>query len=123
MALKQIKVNDNWMPRLNEGERLKCRYLVERADTFIDQDPEGKNLMFVATDLHEDGVLETYLNNNYQIMCLELVIEWSTQLLIGSHALSKNAIFNTNIRPSYICLLYTSPSPRDVEEYRMPSSA
>ena len=22
-----------------------------------------------------------------------------------------------------ICLLYTSPSPRDVEEYRMPSSA
>ena len=24
---------------------------------------------------------------------------------------------------SYICLLYTSPSPRDVEESRMPSSA
>jgi len=23
----------------------------------------------------------------------------------------------------YVCLLYTSPSPRDVEEYRMPSSA
>ena len=23
----------------------------------------------------------------------------------------------------YICLLYTSPSPRDVEESRMPSSA
>ena len=23
----------------------------------------------------------------------------------------------------YTCLLYTSPSPRDVEEYRMPSSA
>ena len=25
--------------------------------------------------------------------------------------------------PSVICLLYTSPSPRDVEESRMPSSA
>ena len=24
---------------------------------------------------------------------------------------------------TYICLLYTSPSPRDVEESRMPSSA
>ena len=24
---------------------------------------------------------------------------------------------------NYICLLYTSPSPRDVEESRMPSSA
>ena len=26
-------------------------------------------------------------------------------------------------RNSYVCLLYTSPSPRDVEESRMPSSA
>ena len=25
--------------------------------------------------------------------------------------------------PGYVCLLYTSPSPRDVEESRMPSSA
>ena len=24
---------------------------------------------------------------------------------------------------TYVCLLYTSPSPRDVEESRMPSSA
>lgn len=102
LALKQIKIGDNWMPRLNEGEKLGCKYLVQRADTFIDQDPEGRNLMFVATDLYEDGVLETYLNMNYKILCLELVIEWSTHLLIGSHALSKNGIFNTNIRPSYV---------------------
>ena len=27
------------------------------------------------------------------------------------------------IFPLYVCLLYTSPSPRDVEESRMPSSA
>ena len=27
------------------------------------------------------------------------------------------------LQMSYICLLYTSPSPRDVEESRMPSSA
>ena len=27
------------------------------------------------------------------------------------------------IEKNYICLLYTSPSPRDVEESRMPSSA
>ena len=30
---------------------------------------------------------------------------------------------NYTILPHYICLLYTSPSPRDVEESRMPSSA
>ena len=30
---------------------------------------------------------------------------------------------NSNKKYSYTCLLYTSPSPRDVEESRMPSSA
>ena len=29
----------------------------------------------------------------------------------------------TNLGGGYFCLLYTSPSPRDVEEARMPSSA
>ena len=28
-----------------------------------------------------------------------------------------------NLNIGYLCLLYTSPSPRDVEESRMPSSA
>ena len=28
-----------------------------------------------------------------------------------------------NIAESYACLLYTSPSPRDLSTYRMPSSA
>ena len=30
---------------------------------------------------------------------------------------------NQQYEKGYICLLYTSPSPRDVEESRMPSSA
>ena len=30
---------------------------------------------------------------------------------------------NTGFDPYNLCLLYTSPSPRDVEESRMPSSA
>ena len=29
----------------------------------------------------------------------------------------------TKVRMEYICLLYTSPSPRDKRQYRMPSSA
>ena len=33
-------------------------------------------------------------------------------------------MINCDLTPPYsICLLYTSPSPRDVEESRMPSSA
>ena len=37
-------------------------------------------------------------------------------LIIGSYISAKLDMLN-------ICLLYTSPSPRDVEESRMPSSA
>ena len=33
------------------------------------------------------------------------------------------ALKNVDLTVSYGCLLYTSPSPRDVEESRMPSSA
>ena len=31
--------------------------------------------------------------------------------------------FRQEVNPGGLCLLYTSPSPRDVEESRMPSSA
>ena len=33
------------------------------------------------------------------------------------------ALIQRSTRRLYLCLLYTSPSPRDVEESRMPSSA
>ena len=33
------------------------------------------------------------------------------------------AVGNGEVRDGGTCLLYTSPSPRDVEESRMPSSA
>ena len=44
--------------------------------------------------------------------------------------LAKNGLYSGSLVPDssstpnvYTCLLYTSPSPRDVEESRMPSSA
>ena len=35
----------------------------------------------------------------------------------------KNSLLSTNLDLDYICLLYTSPSPRDNTGSRMPSSA
>ena len=35
----------------------------------------------------------------------------------------QNLFKDTNISHDYICLLYTSPSPRDKRQSRMPSSA
>ena len=40
--------------------------------------------------------------------------------LIGPNGSGKTTLFNSIVGT---CLLYTSPSPRDVEESRMPSSA
>ena len=37
--------------------------------------------------------------------------------------LSKKNLTEADLTQAYLCLLYTSPSPRDVEESRMPSSA
>ena len=48
-----------------------------------------------------------------------------TQLSLGNHTLSLRVKDSYGVwSPWYnFCLLYTSPSPRDVEESRMPSSA
>ena len=42
--------------------------------------------------------------------------------LVGVDAFSE-VDFPVEVIDAYTCLLYTSPSPRDVEESRMPSSA
>ena len=46
----------------------------------------------------------------------------STHLFLNGKEIS-TANFSTPDTRTTICLLYTSPSPRDVEESRMPSSA
>ena len=50
----------------------------------------------------------------------QMPIQYSTGIIEEHKSTRENAgIFDV----SHICLLYTSPSPRDVEESRMPSSA
>ena len=48
-----------------------------------------------------------------------------THRMTSSTQLTVNGAYTdaTRIGSTYTCLLYTSPSPRDVEESRMPSSA
>ena len=59
---------------------------------------------------------------------LKILMEGNQKGLLGMFnvfaggAVSRMAIFALGIMP-YICLLYTSPSPRDAESSRMPSSA
>ena len=62
-----------------------------------------------------------YLNANQY--SLSWIIWILGNLMVGMYSLTKKA-YSTAIMSFIItCLLYTSPSPRDVEESRMPSSA
>ncbi len=55
-------------------------------------------------------------------MNLDLLVVVFYFLVIG--AVGWMGIRRANSKEAYlVCLLYTSPSPRDVEESRMPSSA
>ena len=84
-------------------------------------------------DFHPD--IENALKNNLPIVALESTIishgmpypkNIETALMVEETVRSNNAVPATIaiIKGRLkICLLYTSPSPRDVEESRMPSSA
>ena len=51
--------------------------------------------------------------------------DWrKVKLILHQGAISDTTCTNLKAFHHFnVCLLYTSPSPRDVEEYRMPSSA
>jgi len=44
-------------------------------------------------------------------------------ILIEKKFMENKGMKNVTVKRHFVCLLYTSPSPRDVEESRMPSSA
>ena len=58
------------------------------------------------------------------LFCLLIIIYWFSEGVTEGWTWSTKKRKETNklIHPNN-CLLYTSPSPRDVEESRMPSSA
>ena len=96
--------------------------------------PEGADVLF-------DGTQKSVNENWVMWPKADMKITWSlvksptddTQVLMtnggkswGTHDLvtrKKYQDFEGHVEFVMICLLYTSPSPRDVEESRMPSSA
>ena len=56
--------------------------------------------------------LRTLIERSYYFPCVAILRDGTSRILISCKVNDEN-----------ICLLYTSPSPRDVEESRMPSSA
>ena len=56
------------------------------------------------------------------INCL-IIIVFITQMLLVAGASFSSSFSEGKYPLAYICLLYTSPSPRDRQKSRMPSSA
>ena len=54
---------------------------------------------------------------------LDTTVVFAATAIDGATKVNADATENLQTMYTYTCLLYTSPSPRDVEEYRMPSSA
>ena len=100
--------------------------------TFIKND--GQVIGDSELDLNEINTIDNHGNRSEVIDALKNGTGWSSRY---SSTLNQELLYfaiqdTENIYPNiirisvpitYICLLYTSPSPRDVEESRMPSSA
>ena len=69
-------------------------------------------------------ILPTKKTINFEVISDKSFIilsnQWNSDIIYNPKNLDTNETWGKGLK---ICLLYTSPSPRDVEESRMPSSA
>ena len=57
------------------------------------------DLLYVVLDLQPYGDLDSFLQKNSHILCAETLIDWTIQMLIGTHTLYSAGIYCTDIRP------------------------
>ena len=88
-----------------------------------------KKVVVIGSGTMGSGIAAHLCNANVPVTLLDLTTEISEKARDRIHKsrppllLDKNKIENIKVGNINDCLLYTSPSPRDVEESRMPSSA
>ena len=75
-----------------------------------------RDIVYTEYMLEHDLTWEEMMQKTHTDEMLKRVahMEWQDE---------QRAAWMSGESPQYTCLLYTSPSPRDVEECRMPSSA
>ena len=102
--------------------------MVENTAQVSGSDPAGQVVSNASTELVEYVVRacdEIVCNNNLQISLgasCELLLEEDLLIEDPVFGIYTISLFDTDT-DTLICLLYTSPSPRDKRQSRMPSSA
>ena len=81
----------------------------------------GTGVTFLSLGSGNAHELEMDLKNEKALMSIDGIIQSPLSFTPINTTLTSNGAHISTSRT--ICLLYTSPSPRDVEESRMPSSA
>ena len=105
LLIPKISYADDQLERNNITKNLRC--LICQGQSVYDSDSDFANSMKILVDKKlDEGLSENEIYDFFK----KKYGEW----ILYDPGLNKN---------TYICLLYTSPSPRDVEESRMPSSA
>ena len=106
-------IDQLWKDHLSEMDYLRSgiglRAMGQR-DPLVEYQNEGY-------DLFED------LINNVKFSVIRILMNFDKNLIVQKEKNIDDNVKEKTITKDKICLLYTSPSPRDVEESRMPSSA
>ena len=110
-----IEINDNTNEKVNNTEKKKV-------NTKNENKHSHKHKIRDANDNNDNNKQPNKLNVNGTIEERLMKLESKFNISIGTSEIKKEALQ----KPSYAniaCLLYTSPSPRDKRQSRMPSSA
>ena len=101
------------MPQLGETvtEGTILRWLVKVGDEIKEDDP----ILEISTDK-----VDTEVPSPFSGTVSSLLVEEGETVEVGSPLLELDGTSTENLNA---CLLYTSPSPRDLRRSRMPSSA
>ena len=111
--VKVSMINENATPTLISKNLAELK-----ANKVSNKNPD-KIVLGADSVIDLDGELISKPKSRHEAFEILKKLNGKKHQLISSVCISKNGSMIWN----YTCLLYTSPSPRDVEESRMPSSA
>ena len=107
-----------YLARAGIGSRRACEVLVKNGEVLV-----NGSVAKIGMTVSDKDVVE-FEEKVVQVkeVDLKVIILNKPEGVLSSNAREKNIPIVYDYLPN-ACLLYTSPSPRDVEESRMPSSA